>query len=190
MVACMNRRERIVTLLEHYADVVEGLRDRGDGQPDACSVPCKDWERLCSHFGCAQADGGVLAMMNRAWNHPSYRELERLRVALRHQEPSLYWHLAQTYFFAPVQVRLVCPHCWDTLRKRGESWPAHSSQLTHHHPSKGRIPLVPRSVRRVSQAVEPESVEEAIEWLDDRWVGDVFVPDDVLSVMRREEVAA
>jgi len=50
----LTRRERIVVLLDNYTDVEAGLRDR-KGE-DVLHLP----------------------LMCKAWNHPSYRELDRL----------------------------------------------------------------------------------------------------------------
>lgn len=48
--------------------------------------------------------------MCRAWNHPSYQELERLLPDLRSEQPALAWHLTKTYF-GPRRRVLECPRC-------------------------------------------------------------------------------
>jgi hypothetical protein len=41
---------------------------------------------------------------------------------------------------------------------------------------------VPRVLRVVPLEVRPELVAEAIAWLDERWRGGVFVPDELLPL--------
>ena len=158
------RREKILVLLENYLDVIQGLQDSGI------------------------SDGDVIWRMCRAYSHPSYRELERLRKVLRDSEPFIYWHLAETYFRASVLPAKVCPHCWDTLKKRTEWWPPHLGPDFHRHGGK-TVSLVLRPVRRISQAIRPECVEQAVAWIDDHFRGEPFVPDDVLAVMARQDAA-
>jgi len=62
----LTRRERSVVLLDNYTDVGAGLRDR-KGE-DVLHLP----------------------LMCRAWNHPSYRELDRLLGRLKDERHRLY----------------------------------------------------------------------------------------------------
>jgi hypothetical protein len=61
----VTRRERIAFLLEHFHDVLAGVRDRGSG-------------------------GEHVPLMCRAWNAPGYQELERLLPLLGSSARPLY----------------------------------------------------------------------------------------------------
>ena len=145
----VSRPEHIAFLLTHLEDVRAGLRDRGQG-------------------------GEHIPLMCRAWNHPSYRQLERLLPLLRGAHPELASALART-FFAPKRRMLVCPRC----DVRPEVW---SSARFHKHGRKS-VALVPRVLRVVPLEVRGELVAEAISWLDERWQGGVFVPDELLPLV-------
>ena len=54
--------------------------------------------------------------------------------------------------------------------------------LLHRHGSRN-VALVPRELRVVPLGVKRERVEEAIAWLDERWRGGVFVPDELLPLV-------
>ncbi len=68
-----------------------------------------------------------------------------------------------------------CPRCG----LRVDVW---SSQSFHKHGHKN-VALVPRVLRVVSPQVRPELVDEAIAWLDERWRGEVYVPDELLPLV-------
>lgn len=157
----MTRREKILVLLDNYLDVINGLRDVSLGD-------------------------GVIGMC-RSWNFPpnGYPELERLRVLLRDNMPVCYWHLAETYFRGEAKPARVCPHCWDSLKRRDEFWAPHAGPDFHRHAGRS-VATVIRPVRRVSAAVDPRLVSEAVDWLEERWTGEPFIPDDVLTVVNRE----
>jgi hypothetical protein len=112
--------------------------------------------------------------MCRAWNHPAYRQLERLLPELRAEQPALAWHLSKTYL-GPRRRVLQCPRC------RGVA-PAWSSVNFHKHKGKN-VALVPRVLRVVPAKVRREVVDEAIAWIDERWRGGVFVPDELLPLV-------
>jgi len=42
---------------------------------------------------------------------------------------------------------------------------------------------VPRVLRVVPAEVQPELVEQGIEWLDSNWQGEVFVPNELLPLV-------
>ena len=150
----MNRTERITILLDHYIDVIHGVYD----QPR-------------TH------DGPVL--MCRAWNHPSYQQLERLRLQLRHEQPRLHWHLAETYF-RPIQRRTAyCPRC------QQHAPPSHIGHVHKH--GRRTIALVPRIQRVISPLVKAGYVNEGIRWLDTHWQGEPQIPADLRGVSVDEE---
>lgn len=146
------RVERLRILLENYVDVVEqGLRDqRGEGEH--------------------------LPMMSRAWNHASYRELDRVLVQLREREPPLYWHLSQLYVYAPTRRVLVCanPHCTATF----PSW----VRVSFHKHGRRHVPFVPRVIRQPKVVVDDVQVGRAIAWLEREWQGEVFLPDELMHL--------
>ena len=143
----LTRRERIVVLLDNYVDVEAGLRDRGS---EGIHVPL-----MCS-----------------AWNHPSYRELDRLLGEMKDACQHLYWHLAQTYFHSSHRRVLQCPRCKGIM----PTW--HSANFHKHGHS--NVAVVPRVVRVIHQAVRNEHVEEAVVWLDENWRGDPSLPDELM----------
>jgi len=57
-----------------------------------------------------------------------------------------------------------------------------SSTHFHRHGSKS-VALVPCVLRVVSAEVRAELVEEAIDWLDERWRGEPFIPDELLPLV-------
>ena len=142
------RRERIVVLLEWYVDVeAQGLRDgRGDGEH--------------------------LPLMSRAWNHPAYRELDRLLGRMRTYRRHLYWHLAETYFRATRRQVLQCPRCKGVM-------PAWHSANFHKH-GHSNVAVVPRVIRVLRPEVRDAKVEQAVAWLDEQWQGEVFLPDELV----------
>ena len=144
------RRARIVALLEHYTDVVEGLRER-------------------------LGEGEHMPLMCRAWRVPSqgYPELDHQLGLMRSTAPTLYWHLSQTYFHATHRRVLCCPRCRAVL-------PAWSSTSFHRH-GHDTVAVVPRVVRITSPNVQVRSVEDAVDWLERHWRGEVFVPDELLA---------
>src|SRR3972149_6142716 len=85
----LTRRDQIAVLLHHYRDVLEGLADVDPEACERCPTFCGSHD--CERFGCVNE--AFLALMCPAWNHPSYRQLERLRGELARQEPRLNRHL-------------------------------------------------------------------------------------------------
>lgn len=148
----MTRRDRIVVLLENYLDVLNGLQDRAFRGDD------------------------FLPRMCRAWSHPSYRELERLRVVMRDSEPIVYWHIAETYFRADYRRVSVCPKC-------GRIAPAAliGEFCKHGKPYAKAVTRIAAIQKRTSAAVRPELVTAGVGWLDDNWRGEPFIPDDLLA---------
>lgn len=86
----MSRRDRIITLLEHYLDVEIGLQDRAFRSDD------------------------FLPRMSRAWSHPSYVELRRLIAILQVTNLSLFRALQHTYFKYEERRVSYCPRCGGT----------------------------------------------------------------------------
>jgi len=144
----VTRRERIVVLLDNYTDVEAGLRDRRG--EDVLHLP----------------------LMCAAWNHPSYRELDRLLGRLKDERHRLYWHLSHAYFHARLRRVKVCPRCRAVM----PSW--HSANFHKHGHS--NVAVVPKVVRVLDPNVLDERVEAAVTWLDEQWHGEPYVPDDLL----------
>lgn len=153
----MTRRERIERLLYHYLDVENGLQDRNFRGDD------------------------FLPRMSRAWNHPSYKELRRLIRVMQDTEPFIYWHLAETYF-RYREVRIAeCPKCGRQYAP-GLAWDEDKDEGGFCKHGGGSVRLRPQTVRRISQAVRPFERELAIAWLDRHFVGEPFIPDDLLML--------
>lgn len=149
----MTRRERIAFLLDHYADVLAGVRDRGNG------------------------DSTHLPLMCRVWNHPSYRELERLLPLLGADVRPLYRAVVGMYVYPRFVRRAVCVKC-GTVR------PSALVGELHRHPPRGKsAAFVARMVRVPLYPVEQREVDGAITWLDENWRGGVFVPDELLPLV-------
>jgi len=146
------RRERIVVLLENYVDVVEGLRDR---------------------IGA----GEHIPLMCRAWRVPrqGYPELDHQLGVMKVLAPTLYWHLAHTYFHSTRRRVLQCPRCSATM----PTW--HGKHFHKHGHS--NVAVVPRVVRVVHPSVEIRSVDDAVDWLEQSWRGAVFVPDELRAAV-------
>ena len=60
--------------------------------------------------------------------------------------------------------------------------PVWSSTNFHEHDGKN-VALPPCVLRVVPLEVRAELVEQAIAWLDERWRGGVFVPDELLPLV-------
>ena len=161
------RFEHLCTLLENYQDVLDGIQDG-----------------TRSFVG----PGDGLALMCEAWNSPAYQQLERLRIVLSSEEPALYWQIAEVYFRAGRRQVAACPRCGEQVSPKPESLPDRTlhygfCQQKRCRPAKVRMsPLV---VRVVSKAVEPAMVVLGVQWLEERWAGGVFVPEDVQAVVER-----
>ena len=178
----MTRRQEIIaTLLEWYEAVLYSWQD-----------------------GMGSGDYGY-PMANPAWNHSSYRELERLLIVMREDEPIIYWNIMQRYLYAPSKVVLRCSVCGPAPKKatplaphasrreaaqvraevesgllhaRDEPLPPFGVDKFHTHGRKV-LTLRPVRVRVPSLAIRPELVTAGIEWLDEHWRNDTepFVPD-------------
>ena len=60
--------------------------------------------------------------------------------------------------------------------------PAWSSVNFHRH-GHSNIAVVPRVLRMTSPQLCLELVSDGIAWLDERWQGDVFIPDELLPLV-------
>jgi len=154
------RQEIIATLLEWYEAVLYSWQD-----------------------GLGSGDYGF-PMANLVWRHPSYRELERLLIVMREDEPIIYWNVMQRYLYAPSKPVLRCSACGPApekvesalLHARDEPLPPFGVDKFHTHGRKV-LTLRPVRVRVPSLAIRPELVTAGIEWLDEHWSGEPFVPD-------------
>jgi hypothetical protein len=147
----VTRRERLTFLLEHYQDVLAGLRDQGNGDVH-------------------------LPLMCRAWNHPSYRELERLLGLLQRSQPRGYRAIVGMYVYPRHVRRAVCPKC-GTVKA-----PALVGEL-HRHPHKRSRAFVARMVRVPLYPVEQREVDGAVTWIDEHFRGEPYVPDELLPLV-------
>ena len=122
-----------------------------------------------------RGDGERLPLMCRPWNSPKegYPELDRQLGVMRTEQPRLYWHLAETYFRATQRRVLECPRCRGVV-------PTWSTTNFHKH-SHSNVAVVPRVIRVTVQGVRTQSVDAAIDWLEQHWRGAVFLPDELLS---------
>jgi hypothetical protein len=141
------RLSSIKLLLDHYLDVVQGLRDRGNG------------------------DEG-LALMCDAWNGPGYRRLEERRKQMILEERSLYRHLHQAYFdqMSRYEKRvLACPAC----EMRVPAW----SSTTFHTHGRRHVRLAPRVDKVYVRPLNTEGLRRGEAWLERRWGRDILIPD-------------
>ena len=120
--------------------------------------------------------GEHIPLMCRAWNKPKqgYPELERLLLNLKLERKDLHRHLAEKYARSPQRRVLVCPRCRGVM-------PTWSSVHFHKH-GHTNVAVVPRVLRVVPGWVEEERIEEAVGWLDERWHGEPFLPDELRPV--------
>ena len=156
------REQRIRTLAEWYQDVVDASAWAEDGA-----------ER-----------GSHLPLMSRAWNHPSYREFERLRLDMRRLEPRTYWHFAGRWLWADRKIRLVCPRCQ-----------AQTAPASRHRDHRGNVRLRHKhhgdtvffrlaTVTVPNGLVLDHEAHAGIRWMDGRWRGDPFIPDGLIASAR------
>lgn len=154
-----DRELRIRTLAEWYQDVIDAAA----------------WAE-----GGSERGSHVLAM-SRAWNHPSYREFERLRLEMRRLSPRTYWHFSQRWLYAERKVRLVCPRCQ-----------AQAAPAAKHRDHRGNIRLRHKhhgdavffrlaSVLAPSREVDEHEAVAGLRWMEVRWRGDPFVPDQLIA---------
>ena len=148
----LTRSEKIRVLLEHYSDVVAGLRERGTG-------------------------GEHIPLMCAAWNHVSYQQLEALRGEMRTGAPTLYRTVVAVYVYPRFVRRAVCPRC-DAVAP-----PQLVGELHRHGHGRKSAAFVARMVRVPLYPVDQGQVESAIGWLNERWKGGVFVPDELLPLV-------
>lgn len=153
----MTRRERIELLLYHYVDVENGLQDRAFRGDD------------------------YLPRMCRAWSHPSYSELRRLIQRMQTEKPVLYWPIAETYFRFTEVVRAECPRCGREYPP-SQGWYEDKDDGGFCRHGQSSIKLVLKTKRKVSQAVSPFERELGLEWLDKNFLGEPFIPDDLLPI--------
>jgi hypothetical protein len=147
----VTRRERIAFLLAHYSDVLAGVRDRWLG-------------------------GEHVPLMCRAWNAPSYQELERLLPVLCVDARPLYRAVVGMYVYPRFVRRAVCPRC-------GTVKPPNLVGELHIHQNRKGTAFVARMTWVPLYPVRERDVDDAIVWLDEHWHGGVFVPDELLPLV-------
>ena len=91
--------------------------------------------------------------------------------------PVLYKAVTATFVYPRFVRRAMCPKC-STIKPRefvGE---------LHRHGRHGKASaFVPRMVRVPLYPVAPGSIEDVSAWLEERWRGGVFVPDELLPLV-------
>ena len=167
----MTRRDRITLLLEYLVDVEHGL-------PERDPVPQDD----------------ILALMCKAWNHESYRQLDRLLRVLWERWPDL--HLALVRRYCRFEERRVawCRKCgaYEHADRVGKS---HYTSVVAGKKLYCRIgnvtvELLPR-IRRVPwETWDVLRVERALEWLELHWTGEADIPPAVLAVESERRLRA
>lgn len=151
----MTSRERITVLLHHYRDVCEGIPEAGP-RPDE-----------------------VLALMGREWNHPSYQRLERLLVVMHERWPRHRQALRARYERYSERRVAFCVVC-EAVEPSSEIGRPHLKTRVAGAKQLCRIgakapDMLPRVVRTPSGG-DAKLVEEAIEWLERSWGGEVELP--------------
>lgn len=143
-----HKRTAIETLLHHYRDVLEGIPDREHRSSDE-----------------------LLALMCPAWNHPSYRQLEKLLARM------------------PRRLRQALRVRYERYSERRVAWckrcgehPARDVGSVHRHPPGRSVSLRPRLVRVLPRDDDPAAVESALDWLLEHWVGRVDLPRSVFEI--------
>jgi hypothetical protein len=153
----LTKREEVIrTLLEWYIDVLEGDSMGGVGSYDL----------------------GV-KLLSRAYNHPSYRELERCLRALRDEDNKTYWHVRETYQ-ASRRTVLACPKCGDVCEIAGK-WFDTNGNVRKRHKHGDVVFFVRKTVPSVNAAVRPDVVLDGVRWIAKRFHGEPFVPDELLA---------
>ena len=160
----MTRHDRILVLLEHYRDVLEGLRDR------------------------QSSDGYLVIGMCRAWNHASYQELERLLPLLRERMPRLHDAVVTRYLGYFERRVGWCRKCEATLSTsrlgKAHGTPAGYCRL------KGVLVMVEPRVVRIGGEGRDADLRNAVEWLERHWRGEVEIPADVQAVESERKLRA
>lgn len=153
------REQKIELLLTWYMDVLEGWQEMGRG-----------------------ADGMGVKLMGRAWNHPTYQELQRCLIRLRDEENATYWHVRET-FQAARRTVLACPRCFAVSEVAAKHFDANGAvKIRHKHPDV--VFFVRKTVPAVNAAVRPEVVRDGIRWIASAFAGEPFVPDELLAKER------
>ena len=163
----MNQREEIVsTLLEWYEDVLNSWND-GLGAGDY------RYPRLCP-----------------AYNHPSYKELDRLLDVMRSEIPVTYWNISQRYLYAPSKVVMRCPRCGPSpnrieaslIHPRDVPRPSGNEKLIcsgrrRENRLHGPELMRPVKVRIPSRAVRPDEIRSGISWLAENFAIEPTIPN-------------
>ena len=154
-----HRRAAIETLLHHYRDVLEG-------------IPDKD----------RRASDDLLALMCPAWNHRSYRQLERRLEQLKAERPVLHAKVVTRYLRYSERRVAWCKKC-------GEH-PASQVGDVHRHPPGRSVSLKPKLIRVLPDNDDPAGVELALDWLEARWVGRADLPRSVFEIEAERRLRA
>jgi len=153
------RRTAIETLLTHYRDVLEGIPDREHRRSD-----------------------DLLALMCPAWNHRSYRQLERLLEQLKAERPKLHAKLVTRFLRFSERRVAYCRRC-------GEH-PSSDVGKVHAHPPGRSITLRSKMLRVLPRNDDPAGVSLAIAWLEQRWSGRADLPKAVFEIEAEQRLRA
>ena len=120
-----------------------------------------------------RGDGGSPISMPKTYT-PTVREFERLVVALRLEERTLWWHLDGWWLAATTRTMFHCPRCG----------PTHQSEHVHSkRTGPGLIKLKCKRivVARRRQGARETQAERAIEWIAERWSleHEPMLPDEI-----------
>jgi hypothetical protein len=167
----MTNRDRIVTLLEHYQAVCEGIPN-GNEPGD---------------------DDGVLALMCVEWNHDSYQRLERLLAIMQQRWPKMRQALRERYERYSERRVAYCPVCKqiDDARFIGEPHlrgTVAGAKLLCRTGAKAPD-MIPR-IHRVESRRFGYLLADAIDWLERSWGGDVELPATLIGYGRDHVVRA
>ena len=123
-------------------------------------------------YGTGKEMASIIPLMCRAGTIPATESSNVSGYSCAHTECSMYWHLSQTFIHPEKRRVLQCPRCQGTM-------PAWSSVNFHKH-GRTNVAVVPRVFRVYPRGVRQARVNDAVAWLDAHWVGEPFVPDDLL----------
>lgn len=163
----MTDRDRITVLLERWRDVQPGLVDTD---------------------GIAGSAAGYALLADGPWKHPSYRKLERYVAELRRENARLARHLLRYYLHYDEVRRALCRVC-GSVEAAGEIGRPHRATTVAGKRLYCRVgntapDMAPVIARMPPADCSTAAVEEAIDWLEKRWPGEVDLPRELVGGTR------
>lgn len=167
----MTNRDRIVTLLEHYQAVCEGIQT--GTEPDA--------------------DDDLIALMCLEWNHPSYQRLEKLLAIMHQRWPKMRQSLRERYERYAERRVAYCSVC-KTIEPASMIGEPHLRATVAGAKLLCRIgakapDMLPR-IHRVESHVFAYLLSDSIDWLERNWGGEVELPVALIGFGRDHVVRA